>query len=155
MFLMRRLHGTRSCASSSDNSLSDKSCLVLSNHLRFGLPLLLFRGTVLVFSSQYMRISLHPTFLHFLGYFSHLRCPSNCWSCNRLVYFPNMHCQINMYFLLLHSFSHIAYVCFGSSSAANRLNFTHCKIIMLVQVCMCQCVSVLNNLLREHTCNIK
>ena len=32
---------------------------------------------VFVFSSQYMPIPLQPTFLHFLGYFFHLRCPSN------------------------------------------------------------------------------
>ena len=36
MFRMRRLHLTRSWASSPDNSLSDKSFLMLSNHLRFG-----------------------------------------------------------------------------------------------------------------------
>ena len=42
---MRRLHLDRSCASSSDNPLSDKSFLMLSIHLRFGLPLLLFPGT--------------------------------------------------------------------------------------------------------------
>ena len=46
MCLMRRLHLGRSCASSSDNPLSDKSFLMLSNHLRFGLPLLLFPITV-------------------------------------------------------------------------------------------------------------
>ena len=47
MCLMRRLHLARSCASSIDNSLSDKSFLMLSNYmyLRFGLPLLLFPGT--------------------------------------------------------------------------------------------------------------
>ena len=39
---MRRLHLARSCVSSLDNSLFDKSFLMLSNHLRFGLPLLLF-----------------------------------------------------------------------------------------------------------------
>ena len=32
---------------------------------------------VFVFSSQYMPIPLQPIFLHFRGYFSHLRCPSN------------------------------------------------------------------------------
>ena len=42
MFLMRHLHFARSCASSHDNSLSDKSFLMLSKHLRFDLPLLLF-----------------------------------------------------------------------------------------------------------------
>ena len=41
MYFMRRLHSTRSCASSPDNSLSDRSLLMSSNHLRFGLPLLL------------------------------------------------------------------------------------------------------------------
>ena len=45
MCRMRRLHLARSCASSLDNSLSDKSFLIQSNHLRFGLPLLLFPGT--------------------------------------------------------------------------------------------------------------
>ena len=45
MCLMRRLHLARSCVSSLDNSLSDKSFLMLSNHLRFGLPLLLFPGS--------------------------------------------------------------------------------------------------------------
>ena len=45
MCLVRRLHLDRSCASSSDNPLSDKSFLMLSIHLRFGLPLLLFPGT--------------------------------------------------------------------------------------------------------------
>ena len=42
MYLVRRLHLGQSCASSPDNPLSDKSFLMLSNHLRFGLPLLLF-----------------------------------------------------------------------------------------------------------------
>ena len=45
MCLVRRLHLDRSCASSSDNPLSDKSFLMLSIHLRFGLPLLLFPDT--------------------------------------------------------------------------------------------------------------
>ena len=45
MFLLKRPHLTRSCASSHDNSLSDKSFLMLSNHFRFGLHLLLFPGT--------------------------------------------------------------------------------------------------------------
>ena len=55
MCLARRLHLGRSCASSSDNPLSDKSFLVLSNHLRFGLPLLLFPGTSIP-------ITLFPTY---------------------------------------------------------------------------------------------
>ena len=45
MFLMRRLHLTLSCPSSTVNSLSDMAFLMLSNHHRYGLPLLLFRGT--------------------------------------------------------------------------------------------------------------
>ena len=55
MCLMRRLHLGRSCASSSDNPLSDKSFLMLSSHLRFGLPLLLFPGTSIP-------ITLFPTY---------------------------------------------------------------------------------------------
>ena len=55
MCLMRRLHLGQSCASSSDNPLSDKSFLMLSNHLRFGLPLLLFPGTSIP-------ITLFPTY---------------------------------------------------------------------------------------------
>ena len=60
---------------------------MLSSHLRFkwssspSFPRHLHRhhslAYVFVFSSQYMPIPLQPTFLHFLGYFSHLRCPSN------------------------------------------------------------------------------
>ena len=42
--LMRRLHLARSFASSPGNSLSNKSCQMPSNHLRPGLPLLLFPG---------------------------------------------------------------------------------------------------------------
>ena len=53
MFRIRHL--TRSCASSADNSLSDKSFLMLSNHLCFGLPLLLFLGTSIT-------ITLLPTY---------------------------------------------------------------------------------------------
>ena len=45
MCLVRRLHLSQCCASSPDNSISDKSFLMLSNHLRFGPPLLLFPGT--------------------------------------------------------------------------------------------------------------
>ena len=55
MCLMRRLHLGRSCMSSSDNPLSDKSFLMLSNHLRFGLPLLLFPGISIP-------ITLFPTY---------------------------------------------------------------------------------------------
>ena len=50
---------TRSNASSPDNSLSDKSFLMLSNHLRFGIPLLLFPGTSIT-------INLLPTYSSFL-----------------------------------------------------------------------------------------
>ena len=56
MCLVRRLHLARSCSSSPDNSLSDKSFLILSNHLHFGLPLLLFLGTSIP-------ITLFPTYL--------------------------------------------------------------------------------------------
>ena len=52
---MRRLHLAWSCVSSLDNSLSDKSFLMLANHLHFGLPLLLFPGTSIA-------ITLLPTY---------------------------------------------------------------------------------------------
>ena len=59
-----RLHLTRSCASSPDNSLSDKSFLMSSNHLHFGLPLLLFPGTyIILFPGTYITISLLPTYI--------------------------------------------------------------------------------------------
>ena len=45
MFLMIRFQLIRHCVSSLYSSLSDKLFLVLSNHLCFGLPLLLFHGT--------------------------------------------------------------------------------------------------------------
>ena len=119
MCLMRRLHLARSCASSPDNSLSDKSFLMLSNHLLFGLPLLLFLGAsipitlfnyVFVFSSQYMPISLQPTFLHFLGYFSHLRCPSNSFIPNSVQLSDSTHPSEHPHFrhiqLLLVCFLH-------------------------------------------------
>ena len=69
IMFMRRIHWTRSCAPSPDNSLSDKSFLMLSNHLLFGLPLLRCPGTsititlahVLFFSSQYMPIPLQSS----------------------------------------------------------------------------------------------
>ena len=84
MCLVRRLHLGRSCASSSDNPLSDKSFLMLSNHLRFGLTLLLFPGTSIPITlfptysySLLETCPLQPTLLHFLGYFSHFCRPSN------------------------------------------------------------------------------
>ena len=55
MCLMRRLRFALPCASSLDNSLSFKSFLMLSNHLRFGLPVLLFPGTSIA-------ITLFPTY---------------------------------------------------------------------------------------------
>ena len=80
------IHLTVSCASSPDSSLSKKSFPALTNHLRFGLPLLLFPRSpssslfcphnLLLFSmhSQCMPIPLQPTFLQFLGDFFCFRC---------------------------------------------------------------------------------
>ena len=89
-----------SCASPLDNSLSDKSFLMLSNHLRIGLLLLLFPGMhlhhhhalfcphILLLLFIYLFIYLfillnytcpyhfNLTLLYFLVYFSHLRWPS-------------------------------------------------------------------------------
>ena len=80
MFLMRHIHLTWYCASSPDSncSLYDKSFIMLSNQL-YALgpsppsPPLYCR--ISFFSLKY--IPLQPTFLHFEGHFSHIRCPSN------------------------------------------------------------------------------
>ena len=87
-FLVRRLHLTRSFASSPDSSPSDKSFLMLFNHLRFGIPLLLFQRTSITISCPHILLLFSVcahTFLHFLGYFSHLRCPSNSF---KIVHWP-------------------------------------------------------------------
>ena len=96
MCLMRRLNLVRSCASSLDNSLSDKWFLILSNYLRFGLPLLLFPGTSIA-------ITLLPT------YSSSLRntCPwpyhFNLLSCTFLDISPTFGVPLILPFLILSS----------------------------------------------------
>ena len=55
---MRRLHLARSCASSLDNYLTDKSSLMLSNHLLFGLPLFVSPGTSITVTPVPTRILL-------------------------------------------------------------------------------------------------
>ena len=60
MCLMRLLHLARSCTSSPDNSLSDKSLLMLSNHFRFGLPV--------IFSPRHLHH--HQSLVHTLFFFS-------------------------------------------------------------------------------------
>ena len=77
---MRHLQRTRSCASSPDNSLTDNLLLMLSNHLRFGLPLLLFPVTyititrlailLLLFDLNACPYHFNFTFLHFLDILS-------------------------------------------------------------------------------------
>ena len=58
---------TRSCASSPDNSLSDKSFLMLSHHLRFGLPLPPPAPSLSCPHTLHLFL-IHATFLQFLGY---------------------------------------------------------------------------------------
>ena len=78
MFLMRHLQWTRSCASSPDNSLTNNLFLMLSNHLRFGLPLLIFpvtyisitRLAILLLFSIHAHTTSTFTFLHFLDILS-------------------------------------------------------------------------------------
>ena len=89
---MRRLHLALSCASSTGNSLSLRPIVsdaiqpppLWSSSPSFPWPLRHHHSLayVFVFSSQYMPIHLQSTFLHFLGYFSHLRRPSNSFSPN-------------------------------------------------------------------------
>ena len=89
MCLMRRLHLARSWASSLDNSLSDKSFLILSNHLRFGLPLLLFPSTSIA-------ITLLPTYSSSLL--------NTCLlSCTFLDISPTFVVPLILYFLILSS----------------------------------------------------
>ena len=86
---------------------------MLSNHLRFGLPLLLFPGTSIAItllptysSSQNMPIPLQPTFLHFLGYLSHLLCPSNSFIPNSVQLGDSTHPHFRHIQLLLLCFLH-------------------------------------------------
>ena len=82
------------CASSPDNSLSDKSFLMISNHLRFGLPLLLFPGT-----------SIHITLLPTYSYSLLKTCPYhfNLLSCTFLDISPTFVVPLIMSFLILSS----------------------------------------------------
>ena len=94
MCLMSRLHLSRSWASSLDNSLCDKSFLMLSNHLRFGLPLLLFPGTSIA-------ITLLPTYSPSLLN----TCPYhfNLLSCNVLDISPTFVVPLILSFLIMSS----------------------------------------------------
>ena len=94
MCLMRRLHLARPCESSLDNSLSDKSFLMLSNHLRFGLPLFLFSGTSIA-------ITLLPTYSSSLLN----TCPYhlNLLSCTLLDISPTFVVNLILSFLILSS----------------------------------------------------
>ena len=85
MFLMQRHRLTRCLALSLYSSLTDKSFLMLFNHIRFG-PRILSPGTSITItllstysSSQYMPIPLQHNFLHFLWYFPHLHCHFKCF----------------------------------------------------------------------------
>ena len=96
MCLMRRLYLARSCVSSLDNSLSDNYLfLVLSNHLRFGLPLLLFPGT-----------SIAITLLHMYSSALLSTCPYhfNLLSCTFLDISPTSAVPLILSFLILSSF---------------------------------------------------
>ena len=94
IYLTRRLHLARSCASFLDNSLSEKSFLMQSNHLRFGLPLLLFPSTSIV-------ITLLPTYSSSLLY----TCPYhfNLLSCTFLDISPTFVVPLILSCLILSS----------------------------------------------------
>ena len=91
---MRRLHLARSCVSSLDNSLSNKSFLMLSNRLPFGLPLLLFPGT-----------SIAITLLHTYSSSLHSTCPYHfsLLSCTFLDISPTFVVPLMLSFLILSS----------------------------------------------------
>ena len=92
---MRLLHLARSCASSLDNSLSDKSFLMLSNHLRFGLPLLLFPSTSIA-------ITLLPTYSSSL--LNTCQYHFNLLSCTFLDISPTFVVLLILSFLILSNF---------------------------------------------------
>ena len=132
---MRRLHLARSSVSSLDNSLSDKSFLMLSNHLRFGLPLLLFPGTsivitllptLFVFSSQYMPIPLQPRVL---------------LSCTFLDISPTFAVPLILSFLILSSLVtpliHLNIFISATSyffSCASPRKYRHCTSVFVLQL---------------------
>ena len=94
MVLTRRLRLTRSCATSPGIHLSDKSFLMLSNHLRFGLPLPLFPGTSIT-------VTLSPTYSY-----SHFNtCPHhfNILSCTFFYNSPTFVVPLNRSCLILYS----------------------------------------------------
>ena len=84
-WVKRRIHLTWSCASSPDNPLSDKPFLMLSNHLRFGLPILLFPSTSIAITLLPTYSSSHLNIYHFnllpctFLYFFCLRCCANIY----------------------------------------------------------------------------
>ena len=98
MFVMRRFQLIRHCGSSPDSSLSDKSFLMLSNHLRVGLPLLLFNGTSI---GIYITITLLPT--HYSSLLN--TCPYHfkLFSCTFLDISPTFAVPILLSFLILFS----------------------------------------------------
>ena len=94
MFLMRRFHLIRQCCSSPDSSLSDKSFLMLSNHLYFGLPLLLFHGTSIT-------ITLLPT--HYSSLLNTCSYHFKLFSCTFLDIFPTFSIPLILSFPILFS----------------------------------------------------
>ena len=75
---------------------------------------------VFVFSSQYMPIPLLPTFVHFLGYLSNLRCPSNYFILNSVQLSDSTHPSQHPHF------RHIQLI---------LLCFLHCPILGTVHHC--------------------
>ena len=88
---MRHLNLIRSCASSPDNSLSDKSFLMLSNHLRlFSLPLLFSPATSITLLPTYSSSLLNTCPYHF-----------NLLSCTFLDISPTFAVPLILSFLIL------------------------------------------------------
>ena len=91
---VRRLIERRSCASYPDSSISDKSFLMLSSHLRFGFPLLLSPAPPSP-SLSCLRILLFSIHAH-TTYF-------NLLSCTFLDISPTFVAPLILYFLILSS----------------------------------------------------
>ena len=118
VFLMGCLHLTRSCASSPDSYISDKSFLVLSYHTRFHLSLLLFPGNAIIITC----LSTHYSLLNACPY--HF----NLLFCTFLLFLP-----YSLYLYLFHS-------SFAPATGTNAINgvlgFHVCPMILLHLLCL-------------------
>ena len=141
MFRMRRLHLTRSCTSSLDNSLSDKSFLMLSNHH-------------LLFPGPFTTITLFPTQPYYYSLLNTCSCHFNLLSCTFLDISLTFVVALILSFLILSSlvtalihllkhphFRHIKLL---------LLCFRHCPCLTRLTTVMYSCPFTFKLILRSH-----